>query len=433
MFFVIWTLVGVAIFLLFRESMQGATTKARFFKRDVSRIQKCLILGDLPKASALLEKYTCHDHKSLWLAQAKLLRAQKKYQSALRFLFEASKRYPEELLFRLEEALVYLDLDQADKAMEAFKVCEPILYADAHRLALAQAYLKTNQDEAFLEVIEPYLIRQDNETAFILSGHYFFQKRVYEQAIKAYLQAIELGAQQQYVWIALGYSYVHTYSFEKAEQTFKHILQRDESDVEAVLGLGLCLEKRGMFYKALHLYQRDCIWSQNDPRVLRQAGICALQLRKYLHAHLYFKQAVQRQDNDPELFSYLALSLEHLQKWKEAEEIYLILTEKFHMHVSGYRALAWLFGCGLSENITTEQGLAYAYKALELNQHPVLWEILSACHARAGNYEQALKIQEYLLEHHGDPADHRRRMESMRTLRQHLPLSNALIARSEVA
>jgi len=78
-------------------------------------------------------------------------------------------------------------------------------------------------------------------------------------------------------------------------------------------------------------------------------------------------------------------------------------------------------------------GISIAKKALELCSDPTSWELLSACEARAGNFNTAHNIQENLSSHNEDKQTRLRRQHAMRTLRKKMPLNEKLVVKSLVA
>lgn len=220
---------------------------------------------------------------------------------------------------------------------------------------------------------------------------------------------------------------------QSAETLFRSLLEKDPADVDATLGLGACMEERGQHHKAFLLYQSSHAWDKKDCRLIKQAALTALKTRKYIEAQAYFNELLPTQHASATLFCYYGYSLECQDKWQEAETIYLSTIHKFPSDPHGYRALAWMFGVGLSLQLTGEQGLAYAHIALKLLQDNISWEILSSCEARLGNFSRACQILEKLLDIEHNIEKRSQLQEALRRLRKEHPLDSRFLPRTMVA
>jgi tetratricopeptide (TPR) repeat protein len=220
---------------------------------------------------------------------------------------------------------------------------------------------------------------------------------------------------------------------EAAEKCFREILEEEKGDVAATLGLGNTFEMVGDIEQALEVYQNGPAWEAGDPHLMRQAGYCAIRTRCYHHAELYFTAAKERNCISARMLAQLAYSQECQGRYKEAETTFLELIEHFPNHPAGYRGLAWLCGIGRSTILTPSDGIAIARHAIDLLPDHASWELLSACEARAGNFDEAHQIQEQLEAHELDSTDRQRRRNAMRTLRKKQPLEAHLMRRSLVA
>lgn len=158
-----------------------------------------------------------------------------------------------------------------------------------------------------------------------------------------------------------------------------------------------------------------------------------MKTHKFEFAETYFIEVLERQGSTPLILSFLGYTLECQKKWQKAEEVYFYLLNHFPQYPNGYRSLAWLYGVGVSNAISAEDGIWYAYKGLELLPDPISWEILSACEARAGNFTKAHQIQEHLLAYDTDKGARQRRQLAMRSLRKQLPLEETHVSKVLVA
>lgn len=371
--------------------------------------------------------------KEALLLYAQVLRGTKNYQEGLKLVLKAARDYPEELLFRLEEAKFHIDMSNSSEALKAFQVCAPVLRSESDMLDYASAYYEAGNYEMCLELLEPFLPSSKNGKLLLLVGKCFYAHKSFQDATVYFQKAIQLGYTDQAVVTELANAYKKLGNLSESEKLFRYLLDKDPKNTTALLGLGSCMQERRLFQKALLIYQSGPAWEKRDPRVLFQAGLCALFLKKYHHAECYFAEVIKEQGVNVQLLSYYGYSLECQQKWQEAEQNYLKQVQMFPSHPHGYRALAWLFGVGLSVTLSKEQGINFANIALKYLPDSLSWEILSACEARAGNFARAHQIQEHLIHQCPDKHTRLRHQNAMRYLRKNQPLDDHLVLRSLVA
>lgn len=367
------------------------------------------------------------------LYYSQVLRGTHALDQALHCIRYASKHYPEELLLRLEEGKILLELGQPEEALKAFEVCAPILRTESDVLALARALLRGGYPEQCWSLIAKRLDKTKNEELISLAAETLSTLKKFAEAIYYYEYGIQLGFCNHYILGQLAHAYRRLGNLGQAEKIYRNLLEKDPGDVEATLGLGRSMEERGLYQKAFLIYQSNHAWEKKDRRLIKQAALCALNIRKYHYAEHYFQELAKAHDASPTTLSYYGYSLERQKKWDKAEQVYLNLIKKFPSQPNGYRGAAWLFGVGLTTAISNEQGLNFAHISLKLLNDSTSWEILSAVHARIGDFEKAYQIQEALLAQESDKLVRQRRQEALRHLRKNLPLEDQHVSCSLVA
>lgn len=369
--------------------------------------------------------------KETTLLELMVLQGTQKYEKALCIAESASREYPEELLFRLEEGKILLKLGKAKEALDVFAVCAPIMRKESDLIALGQALQKSGYPLKCLEFIEPWMHGTQNGELIALAGDAHFELKQFGEAIRNYQRSIELGWQTHGLYLQLGHAYRRLGNLAQSEVIFKTLLEKKEFDAEAMLGLGLCLQERGEYEKALTLYQSCNLMESKHLPLLKQAGICALNIQNYPLAEKLFFELLQ--DKTPQNLANYGFALERQKKWQEAEQVYISLIQLFPSFPHGYRALSWMFGVGLSSTLSSEQGINYAYIALKLKNDLVSWEILSACEARVGRFNKAYQIQLSLVEHDKQQEEKTRRQNTLRHLRKEQPLDVKHVSHTLVA
>lgn len=382
-------------------------------------------------SNALQKKTKSASQKAL--SQIQVLRGTRQFEDALNQVAEAARRFPEELLFRMEEGLILLEMERPKEALEAFKVCTPIIRTESDVLALAAALNRAGHPTQAFELLEPWIYNTENGELYSLVGETYFERKQFQEAIRFYEHAFQLGHKTHHVFTQLAHAYRRLGNLAESEKIFRRLLEKNPADLIATLGLGMCMQERGHFQKALLIYQSSGAWEQKDTRLLREAGLCALRTKKYAYAEHYLLEVIQKIEPETSILASYALALENQHKWQEAEQVYLKLIQLFPSYPHGYRALGWMFGVGLSRTLSQEQGISFAHIALKLKNDPISWEILSACEARVGNFERAYYIQMTLVKQDESREARVRRQQALRNLRKHHPLDGHHVTRSLVA
>jgi len=442
-------ILGLVAFITLQDWVISHASE-KSIQRILKRVEQSLSLQDWEKAENELYQLIEQEKggKEAFLLEIKILRGQNKLQEALDRVRQHSRMFPEELLFRLEEGKVLLELKQPQEALTAFHVCTPILRGESDIFSLASALCQAGYPQECLDALAPYLYPKNlkdcptgsldiqpslNGQILALAGEALYELKHFSEAIAYYRKALELGYKTHHLSVQLGHAYRRFGHLAYAEQTFRDLLDKDVGDIDATLGLGACLQERGLHHKALLIYQASLALHAKEVRLLHQAAHAALRIKKYRFAEVYFFEVLQQQEPEPHILSYYGFCLENQKKWQEAEQAYLKLIQLFPNFYQGYRALAWMFGVGLSQTLSQTQGLNFAHVALKLKHDPLSWEILSACIARTGQFDKAYQIQLALSKQDKEGEQRTRRQQTLRTLRKKMPLGDTLVTRTQVA
>lgn len=401
----------------------------------LKKAEQAVAVGDWEEAHAAIQDLLKRDELNARCAcvYAQILTGLRQFDRALLVIERAVNADPSEPRLQRERGRLCLKLGRAEDALESFGQCSSLMQDEAGRIDIASALYQVGEVEAAWEQLRELVLESSNGRLLALAGDCHFQLRNFPLAVTFYQQAQHYGWMNQRTVARTGHSLQQSGQFSEAERHFRQLLEADSSDVLATLGLGTCYEAQGLYRRALIIYQSGRAWDIADPRILRQAGICAVHTRQYSYAELYLSEAIERGQSSPKVLAYLGYALEAQRRWKEAEAVYLRLLEEFSEHPAGYRALAWLYGVGLSQSLSHAEGISVAQRALELLPDACSWELLSACEARGGNFVRAHHIQEQLSEQTHDIHTRRRRRQAMRILRKGRPLNEEHVSRTLVA
>ena len=383
------------------------------------------------KLNPLIEKRLGYPETLLIYLQ--LLHSLKLYDKAITLIEEEQELFSKELKLYQLKGKILLDLELPNAALEAFQHCLHLLKSGENQLIYLKALIYSGETEKAWKIIEPLLEENPELPLQVLAGDCQYKEKNYMQAILYYTEAQESGLEDPKALYKLADSLNQLEQYSKAETIFLNLLDKEPSNIDVILSLGFCYEAQNLYQKALNLYQKESSWNLGNPQIIRQSGLCAIYLKEYRYAEHYFQEVLKRGQVSAQNLAFLGYALECQYRWHDAELIYKHMIKEFPTNVSGYRALAWLYGVGLSKNISAELGLELAQRALELQSDPTTWEILSACEARAGNFSKAHTIQEQLSSETKDIHLRRQRRQNMRSLRKKIPLNETQIHRALVA
>lgn len=423
------------VFLTFCDWIRSPRLSTRSIKKSLKGISQAISLGEWIRAERDLQPIleSGKGGGEAILYQLQVLRGTNRLEEAFALASKAARDFPEDLLFRLEEGNILLQMKRPKEALDAFRVCSPILRGETEYFRLGLAFYQAGNPLQCLEALDSWLPTTQNGEITALAADALFEQKRFKEAIELYTRSLNLGYQTHQVFTQLGSSFRRLGNLSESERVFRSLLEQDPKDVCATLGLGACMQERGHYQKALLIYQSGDVWETKDPRLMKEAGICALRTQKFNFAERYFLEVMKREEPSTSILAYYGYSLEGQRKWQEAEQTYLRLIQLFPSFPHGFRALAWLFGVGLSTTLTTAQGLHFAHAALKLKNDLVSLEILSACEARAGHFAKAYQIQELLCNNDQDPKARLRRQQALRKLRNNIPLDDHHVSHSHVA
>jgi tetratricopeptide (TPR) repeat protein len=407
----------------------------RISQKKLQAITQLIALEQFEEAKLQLQpllkrKKPC---KKSSLCHIRVLRGTRQLDEALKITQTAARLYPEELLFRLEEAIIFLLLDRTKEALEAFNVCSPILQEEKELYLLALTYYKLGHYEQCSRILTPLLENSQDDQLCILAADTKVHQRQFGKAITLYTMALEIRGQDHVLTIKLADAYRRHGNLTHSEKMYRQILETDSSDVEATLGFAACMSERGLLQKAYLFLRSSNAWRKEDSRLYFQAALLGIKLKRYDEGQELLGYLLEKGKSSLETLIYSGYCLEKQQKWSQAEAIYLRLVDQYPQHPHGYRALSWMFGVGISTQLSLKEGLFMANCALKLLPDAISWEVLSACEARACNFVRAYEILDCLAQEETDPSSKQRLQRAMRLLKKNLPLNDNLVLREKVA
>ncbi|MCB1136068.1 MAG: tetratricopeptide repeat protein [Chlamydiia bacterium] len=370
---------------------------------------------------------------SIGILYVQSLFALRRFTQASTFLDNLLPLHSDQLSLLREKGRIALAQERYEEALSCFQRARPVLQSDHDLADLAQAYVCCGDLDAGWELIEGRLKDSCSPALLAVGGHCCYVWERWDEAAQYFGEAVRLGARDLVLSVRLAHALRMSGQVQAAQRRYRDILDVQPDSISATLGLGLCFEQMSMHDRALMIYQSGPAWDCGDARILARAGVCAARTGEHRYGELYLREAIKRGQESVELLAHLAYTLEAQQRWQDAEQVYVQLCDRYPRHVAGHRGLAWLYGVGESTGLSDAEGLEAARRSLDLRSDAKGWELLSACEARAGNFEKARSIQERLEHHSSDQSTRSRHQKAARRLGRRQPLDEAHVGRALVA
>jgi tetratricopeptide (TPR) repeat protein len=119
---------------------------------------------------------------------------------------------------------------------------------------------------------------------------------------------------------------------------------------------------------------------------------------EYEQAENAYLRALAVDDQNPETIFRLAALYVNMERFREAAELFKMLTDRFPENPMAHNNLAWCYATG-TEIRNTTLALRHAREALLYAPiNPSIWNTLAEAYYVGGQYDEALRSAEYALE-----------------------------------
>ncbi|EPP34530.1 TPR repeat family protein [Chlamydia ibidis] len=360
----------------------------------------------------------------------RILRGLERFEEVDKLLAEANRLGLHSWHFFREVAYKACRYAAYRESAQAFSLVPRDMFEEQDAAKYALVLVRVGQLESACAVIEPWISPLSHQETYITVGHIYFTSKRYGDAVEFYNRAIALAPCPPDVIYNLAHAYRISGQYNEARKLFCKLLSEANYKEEAIFNIGLCEQKLGRFAQALSIYRSSALWKRGDALLMKYAALAAVEEEAYQLAEYCWQFAFRcpAYAEDKSCMLSYGLSLCHLEKYTEAEKIYLKVVQKFPDCPIACKALAWFSGVGYAKMITVEEGLVYAKRALKVNHTSATLELLSACEARLGNFDTAYEIQTFLSVQDLSLQQKKRRALIMRNLRQRLPLDHQHVA-----
>lgn len=358
------------------------------------------------------------------LDYVRITRALHHFAESEKWLSRASKLKMFEHKFFIEMAYKTYRHGVYHKTVQAFSLVPQDLLEELDAACYAAALGRIGEISAACTVIEPWISAVSHQETYLTVGYIYFIARRYQDSIEFYGRALALGPCSNEVLYQFAHSHRICGHYAEAQELFQRLLEEPRYKEEAYFNIGLCLQELGYASKALSIYQGSKFWSRGDARLMKHAAKAAMNQKNYQLAEQCWDVAFRCSTYSEDISCLLdyGLSLCILGKYSSAEKIYLKIVQKSPECVTACKALAWLVGIGYASIVSPSSGIEYAKRAVQITQSIETLELLSACQARIGNFDEAYEMQSFLSAYDHSLQQKTRRSQIMRNLRKKLPL-----------
>lgn len=140
---------------------------------------------------------------------------------------------------------VYKELNKADESLVHYKNAVSLDSTHLRSLFQLSKYytIKQERDNALKYILKGLDYYENDVSLINLHALVLFNDFQFEKAIPLFEQVLELGEDKDYVYQKLGYSYNKNWEFEKAKQTYKVLLNRDDTNSQTYFDLASVYQK----------------------------------------------------------------------------------------------------------------------------------------------------------------------------------------------
>jgi len=313
-------------------------------------------------------------------------------------LLEVRPGHPETLIKLAGLARAGGDMAQSaafyEQASEA-NPSNPLVYA-----AFARFLLETGEiDRALNSAKSALTIDPSLGEAWLVKGEVEMRQGESEEAARSLTRAVELAPYSAEAQAAYGRLRAFAGDTASARQAFERSIQIQPDSARSRYDFGTLLLRLGERDAARGQFQAVNDLNPGDPEALTALAVMALEDKNTSEAIALLERVLERRPNYGLALTNLAAAHERAGDWKRAVECYdryFESTEELpDPEAAG--ALAWILATGPDESLLNGvQAVELATYAAQRGV-PSALEVLAAAHARAGDFDKAVELQQQAI------------------------------------
>jgi len=263
-------------------------------------------------------------NEDIYILKASIYSKQNKHQEAIAILnnvlnFTEDKFESHNLL-----AMEYLFVDDFTEALNHFKACLAINETDVNTLYnVTYCYDMLEKEEELIVFLKAYIDKQPySEIAWHLLGKQYFEKKAYNQALRAFDYAILIDEQFIGALVEQAKTYEKLQEYEKAAANYHITLKLDDPTAFAYLRLGVCYQELNQNQEAIAYFNKAVL---EDPMLIKAwVAIITFYIAQndYEKSLYYTKRAINSNESSDLLWKLAAIVSFESQLYEESELAY---------------------------------------------------------------------------------------------------------------
>lgn len=277
-------------------------------------------LSDFPKQGSIYE--WCRACQVF--SQANNLRQEYKTNEAVETYRQAIRIYPQDARFLVGLGLAYMDKDEYDEAITAFKQATQANPSNGDAwLRLSQVSLIAGDLQgAFDAASRAFKLVNRNPAALGQMGLTWYETGRKDLAEHVFNQTTNLGAQSPEFWLMAGKFHWRTGQMQRAEADLRQAVAMDAKNPDCWEWLGLLLSRQKKFVEAEKDLQMALKLNPNSPVKWRNLGSFYVSQKQDDKAMEPLKRAVQLRPNDVKCWRDIGRAYLRQNKFDLAEQAF---------------------------------------------------------------------------------------------------------------
>ncbi|EWS73634.1 tetratricopeptide repeat protein (macronuclear) [Tetrahymena thermophila SB210] len=155
-----------------------------------------------------------------------------------------------------------------------------------------------------------------NLQEYFQKGNYFFQKKMYQQAIEQYNCCLKINPEHVMSIQNIGLAQFQQNELDKSIQSFQRVLQIQPKSDQALYHLGICYLYNNQLESSFNVFQKCTQYCPKNEVYFYYLGLSCLRMNLFNQAQQYFLHSLDISPTNQEVLYCLGLAY-HLQGQKK--------------------------------------------------------------------------------------------------------------------
>jgi tetratricopeptide (TPR) repeat protein len=233
--------------------------------------------------------------------------------------------------------------------------------------------------------------------AYFGRGMALSEKKNYDSAIADITRAIEINSLPQFYYErSLVWEEIHDY--DKAIKDYTSAINIAPDFAPAYINRAQLYKNKGEFDSAIKDYNKVIELSPNDLKAYRARAGAWYEKGNYDKAINDYTQILNIDDGNAQAIYDRGVMFHELGEFRRAIDDYARAVELKLDYMEAYNNYAWILAtCVGADYRDGKKAVALASKAVELRKNTDILDTLAAAYAEAGNFKEAIRIQEKFI------------------------------------